>query len=143
MGKFLFLRYRPKCFQPITLQCFYSTVSPEQIKKIAWFFACWHKFTLIKSWSNVFWVDMAKNGRGQSGHLTLELTVSQEWVDIMNGYFACWCKFRKVKTYFKKFLRGRGQIWAWLFSSWDPKICCNPKNELMNWAVFCMLTVRQ
>ena len=55
---------------------------------------------------------MAKNGRGQSGHLTLELTVSQERVDIMNGYFACWCKFRKVKTYFKKFLRGRGQIWA-------------------------------
>ena len=53
---------------------------------------------------------MAKNGRGQSGHLTLELTVSQERVDIMNGYFACWCKFRKVKTYFKKFLRGRGYL---------------------------------
>ena len=43
-----------------------------------WFFACWYKFTWSKIWSKMFWVDMVKNGRGQSGYRTLKLTVSQQ-----------------------------------------------------------------
>ena len=43
LGKFWFLRYGPKCSQPIRI--FWSTISPEQINEMAWFFACWYKFT--------------------------------------------------------------------------------------------------
>ena len=75
LGKFLFLRYSPKCSQPIRLQ---NTLilPPEQINKIAWFFACRYKFIWIKCWSKIFWIGMIKNGCGQSGHGTLKLTVS-------------------------------------------------------------------
>ena len=33
---------------------FKSTISPDQIDEIASFFACWYKFTEIKSWSKIF-----------------------------------------------------------------------------------------
>ena len=82
---------------------------------------------------------MVKNGRDQSGHVTLKLTVSQEWIDGMNWYFACWCKFRKVKSYFNDFWvgmvrNGRGHLvhetvksavskewvyeFSWIFACW-------------------------
>ena len=63
---------------------------------------------------------MVKNGRGQSGHGALKLTSD----------FAFWCKFRKAKSYFNDFLGGRGQKWAWLFSSREPKICCIERMSL-------------
>ena len=50
-------------------------ISPEQINKIAWFYACWYKFTKIRSWSKKFWVDMVKNRHSLSGHRT------QEWIE--------------------------------------------------------------
>ena len=40
LGRFWFLRYGPKCSQPIRLQEFSSTISPDQINEIAWYFAC-------------------------------------------------------------------------------------------------------
>ena len=100
LGKFWFLRYGPKCSQPIRLQ---STISLEQICEIAWFFACWYKFNQIKSWLQNFWMGVVKNGCSQSGHDTLKLTVSQEWIDGMIWFFTCWYKFRKAKSYFTDF----------------------------------------
>ena len=34
---------------------FKSNISPEQINETASFFACWYKFTKIKSWLKSFW----------------------------------------------------------------------------------------
>ena len=41
-------------------QIFKSTLSPEQVDGIAWFSACWYKFTKTKSWSKFFWACMIK-----------------------------------------------------------------------------------
>ena len=56
--------------------------------------------------SKNFWVDIFRNGPGQSGHRTLTLTVSHKWIDGMNWYFACWCKLRKAKSCFNDFWVG-------------------------------------
>ena len=96
LGKFLFLRYGPKCSQPIRFQDFlinHISITNQ-----------WN--SLIKSWSKSFWVNMVKNGSGQSGPGTLKLTLSKEWIDVINWYFACWCKFRKAKTCFNDFWVG-------------------------------------
>ena len=53
---------------------FKSTISPEQVDETASFFACWHKFTKIRSWSKFFWLGMVKNWCGQSGLWTLKMT---------------------------------------------------------------------
>ena len=81
-------------------------MSPQQINEIAWFFACWYKFTEIKSWSKTFWMGMVRNGCGQVSHGTGMLAVLQEWIDGMNWFFACWCKYRKAKIYFNDFSFG-------------------------------------
>ena len=94
-----------------------------KISEIAWFFACWYKFTEIKSWLKNFGVGMVRNGCGQSGHGTLKLTVSQEGIDGMNWFFAYWCKVRKAKSEFNDFWVNRVQLYVWPFSSWDLKIC--------------------
>ena len=55
LGKFLFLRYAPKCSQPIKLQDFLIDHIFRTIIEMAWwFFTCWYKFTKIKSWSKHF-----------------------------------------------------------------------------------------
>ena len=54
------------------------TVSEEWTDGINWFFACWYRFTKIKSWSKIYWVGMVKNGCGYSGHGTLKMTVFQK-----------------------------------------------------------------
>ena len=48
LGEFLFLKYRPACSQTIIAGFFNQPYL--QISVIAWFFACWYKFTSIKSW---------------------------------------------------------------------------------------------
>ena len=84
-----------------------STILIDHISKTnQLFFACWYKFTWIKSWSKHFWVNMVKISHGESGHRTLKLTVFQEWIDGMNWYFARWCKSRKAKSYFNDFCVG-------------------------------------
>ena len=47
LGKILFLRYGPKCSQPMRFQDFLiNHISRKnQWIKIAWVFACWYKFT--------------------------------------------------------------------------------------------------
>ena len=82
-GTFLFLRYGPKCSEPVRCRIFESTISLEQINKVAWFFACSYKFSLSKSWSKNFGVGAVKNGSGQSGHRT----VSQDCTCGVNRFF--------------------------------------------------------
>ena len=43
------------------------TVSQEWVDGINWIFACWYRFTKIKSWSKIYWVSLVKNGCDQSG----------------------------------------------------------------------------
>ena len=75
---------------------FESTISSEQIDKIASFFVYWYKLK-AKSWSKSFWLSMVKNGCGQYGLWTLKLTVTQEWIDGINWFFGCWNKFMLLK----------------------------------------------
>ena len=81
-------------------------LSEEWTDGINDFFACWYRFTKIKSWPKVFWVGVVKNGCGRSGHGTQKLTVSQKWTDGINWFFACWYKFRKAKCWFNDFWMG-------------------------------------
>ena len=75
-------------------------LSEEWTDLLNWFFACWHRFTKIKSSSKYFWDGMAKNECGQSDHRTIKLTVFQKWTNGINWFFACWYKFRKAKSWF-------------------------------------------
>ena len=70
-------------------------------------FCMLYRFTKIKSWAKIYWVDMVKNGCDQSGHGTLQFPVSQNWADRINCFFfACWYKFRKAKSWFNHFWVG-------------------------------------
>ena len=42
---------------------------------------------------------MLKNGCGQSGDGTLELTVSEEWTYGIDWFFACWYRFTKIQSW--------------------------------------------
>ena len=73
---FLFLRYGPKCSQPIRLQVFIlSPISRTNQWNSLIFFACLCKFTSIKSWSK----NVLKHRCSHSDHGTLRLTISQEF----------------------------------------------------------------
>ena len=78
LGKFLFLRYVPKCSQPMRLQGFL----------INHIFRTNHQnsliFFLLIQIHIKFWVGMNRNGYGQFGHRTLKLTVSREQIDRTN-----------------------------------------------------------
>ena len=39
------------------------------------------------------WVDMVKNGCGQSGEGTLKLVVFEEWTVEINWFYTCWYRF--------------------------------------------------
>ena len=80
---------------------FKSSIYLEQIDETASFFACWCKFTKIKSWFKSFWWGMVKNECGQSGLLTLKLTVSQERTDGTNWFFTYWYSFTQIKRWLK------------------------------------------
>ena len=98
LGKFWFLRYGPKCSQPIRLQDFLINHISRTNQ--------WNSLIFCMLIHNI-WMGVARNGCGQCGHGTLKLAVSQEWIDGMNWFFAWWCKFRKVKSYINDF------GWAW------------------------------
>ena len=73
------------------------TVSEEWTDGINWFFACWYRFTKIKSWSKIFWVGIVENRYGQPGQRTLS------WLSLVYWFFKCWYKFRKAKSWFNNF----------------------------------------
>ena len=56
-GSIFFQRYRPKCSQATILQDFQINYFPRT-NATASFFACWFKFTKIKSCLKSFWFDM-------------------------------------------------------------------------------------
>ena len=115
LGKFWFLRYGPKCSQPIRLQDFLF----NHISKTNQWNGISHKLKVdqeIFGWAWPEWVWSVWSRDSKIGYLKNEL---MERTD----FFARWCKFRKAKSYFKWFLGGAGQKWAWSFSSWDLKIC--------------------
>ena len=70
-NQYLFLRYGPKCSQPIRTNQWIILVDTNS----------------LKSWSKHFWVGVVRNRCGKSGHGSLKLILSQERTDRMN-----WCK---------------------------------------------------
>ena len=67
LGKILFLRYKGQNgLSQSDSRIFKSTIFPKQINETVLFFACWYKFTKVKSWSKLFCLGMVKNGFGQS-----------------------------------------------------------------------------
>ena len=141
LGK-LFLRYGPKCSQPIRFHDFLNNHISRINQWNRLLFCMLIQIHKLKVDLKMFWVGMVKNGCGQSGHRTLKLTVSQEWIDGLNWFFACWCKFKKLKV-ISMILGGRGQKWVWPFSSRDHKICFTLRMSLWIELVFLMLTVMQ
>ena len=121
LGKFWFMRYGPKYYQPIRLQDFLINSISRTNQ--------WN--SLIKSGSNIFWVGMVRNGCGQSGHRTLKSAVSQEWNDGMNWFLAYWCKFKKAKSYSNDF-------WVDLVKNGCSHFMRpqNLQNDFMDWADF-------
>ena len=63
---------RPILWWDLKIEC----VSEEWTDGLHWFFACWYRFTKIKSWSKIYWVGMVENGCGKSVHETLKSAVS-------------------------------------------------------------------
>ena len=61
LGRILFLRYGPKCSQPIS-RTFKSIIFSKQKDEAAWRFACWYKFMIIKNWLKIFGMRRAKVG---------------------------------------------------------------------------------
>ena len=88
LGKFCFLRYGPKCPQPIRLQdiLINHIYRTNQWNSLIFLHVDANSHKLI--WQKIFWVGVVRDGCGQSGQGTLKLTVSQEWIDEMNWFFA-------------------------------------------------------
>ena len=96
-----------KMFSVNQVAGFFNQPYPEQISEIAWFFACWYKFTWIKNWSKKFC--------GHSGSGTVKLNVSQEWIEFLHAV-RNWEKLNVIWMSIVKHRHGH-------FSTWDPKIC--------------------
>ena len=96
LGKFMFVRYGQNTLSQSYCRIFISFISPDQINETASFFACWYKFTKIKSWLNIFVLAWSEIGVANlvSGLWTLKMTVSQEWewtvgMNCWNELFFC------------------------------------------------------
>ena len=142
LWKFLFLRYGPKCSQPIRLQNFLIKHISKQISEIAWCFACWYKFRKLKFDQKV----LIGHGRKWvwpvwSWDSKIDCISRMNWWNEL--IFACWCKFRKSKSFIQWFSGGRVQKCVLPFSSWGPRICCIVRMSLWTELIFCKLTVMQ
>ena len=87
LGKILFLRYRPKCSQPIRLQDFLINYFSRTNWSNSLIFCILIQIHKIEKLIENFLSGMVKNGCGQSGCGTLKLTVFQEWTDGINCFF--------------------------------------------------------
>ena len=92
LGKFLFLRYGPKCSQPIAGGFLIKklTLSQEWIHGMNWFFACWFEFRKAKSYFTDFWVYSVKNGHGSLLYQILKILYLKNewmnWADFLHAY---------------------------------------------------------
>ena len=64
------------------------------------------------------------------GDRTLKLVVSQDWIDGGTEFLRTDANSRKLKVISLIF------GWAWLFSSYDPKICCIMRMNLLIELIF-------
>ena len=103
LGKFWFLRYRPKFSQPIRQQDFLINHISRTNQWISLILRMLIQISVNQKLIKNFWMGIARNRCGQSGHRTLKVAVSQEWIDGVDWFFAWWCKFRKAKKYFSDF----------------------------------------
>ena len=87
LGKILFLRYRPKCSQPIRLQDFLINYFSRTNWSNSLIFCILIQIHKIEKLIENFLSGMVKNGCGQSGYGILKLTVFQEWTDGINCFF--------------------------------------------------------
>ena len=102
-------------------------------------FVCWCKFAKLKSWLNIFWLGMVKNGCCEFGLWTLKLTLFEEWTDGINWFFACCYKFMQIRMCLKIFGVGMVKKWLWQVWSWYSEIDCISKMNRWNKLIFCML----
>ena len=93
LGKFLFLKYGPKCSQSTRLKDFLISIisRTNQWNNLIFTMSLQiltnsHKSKLDQKICGSAW---SRNGCGQFVHRTLKLTVSQEWIDEMNWFVAC------------------------------------------------------
>ena len=87
LGKILFLRYRPKCSQPIRLQDFLINYFSRTNGSNSLIFCILIQIHKIEKLIENFLSGMVKNGCGQSGCGILKLTIFQEWTDGINCFF--------------------------------------------------------
>ena len=67
------------------------------------FFACWYRFSKIKSWSKLFWLGMVKNGCGQSDLWTPKLLyVKNEWMELTD-FLHAGTNSHRLKRWLKDF----------------------------------------
>ena len=138
LGKILFLRYRPKCSQPIRLENFKINYFSRTNRWNSLIFVRWYKFWKIESWSKIFWLGMVKNECGQSGLWILKLTVSQEWAVGINWFFCMLVQILANSKVIENFWGGHGQKWVWPVWWWDSKIeCIWRMNRWRNWFFTC------
>ena len=83
-------------FSQLDCRIFKSTISPEQIDQITWFFIYWYKFMKIKTFNQIFLGGYGEKWFDQFGHVTQKCTVSQKLTDGINSIFTCWYKYRKT-----------------------------------------------
>ena len=109
LGKSLFVRYRPKCSQPIRLQDFLINHISRTNQWNSLIF-CMCKFTKIKRWSKLFW--HGQKSMWPISSLALKLNIFLEWTDGINWFFTYRYKFTQIK-YWKILWGGHSQNWLW------------------------------
>ena len=104
LGKIWFLRYRPKCSQPIRSQQFYISHISKMNLLNSLIFYIWYKFMKAKLLLKILRVNMVKNEWSQ----ILKLAVSQEWID---GIYWFLYADKNLTT-----LKVTSMIFGWLWS---------------------------
>ena len=117
-------------------------LSDEWKDLINWFFACWYRFTKIKSWSKIYWVGMVKNDwpvRAWDSKIGCISKMSR-WNKLIFGLLVQILESFKIDSVI--FWWACSKLAVVFFSSWGHKICCILKNNL--WIeLFWMLIMMQ
>ena len=86
----------------------------------------------------IFWLGIVKNGCGQSGLWTLNLTVSPEWTDEINWFFECWHKLTQTKRWLKNFGVSLVKNRCGQYGLWTLKLILSPEwADGINWFFAC------
>ena len=137
MGTILFLRYGPKCSQPIKLEDFLINYISRTIQWNSLIFCMYvytnsHKLKFIKNL-----VRIVSNGCGWNSK-TDYITRMDRWNELRFFHAGANSGNEEIIS----MIYGH-QKWAWLFSSWGHKICCIIRVNLWIELIFYMLTVME